>query len=157
MSRFLFIPLVLCFSCEEKKEKDCAGLLGGNNTCGCTDSTSTNYNYQATYDDGSCNFQSHDFNQLEQLELEIMDIIGIPGCSDDSSCRYIGFGAKPCGGYWEYLVYSMVNVDSIALADKIDQYNEYNDSLNVRYEISSDCNFIYPPTIHCDNGVCIGN
>ena len=157
MNRLLLIPLVLFFACEENQEKDCAGVLSGNNLCGCTDSTSTNYNYQATYDDGSCYFQSYDFNQLEQLKLEIIDFIGIPGCSDDSDCRYIGFGAKPCGGYWEYLVYSMVNVDSIALADKIDQYNEYNDSLNVRYEISSDCNFIYPPTLHCDNGVCIGN
>ena len=34
--------------------QDCADVWGGNNICGCTDSTATNYNSIATYDDGSC-------------------------------------------------------------------------------------------------------
>ena len=29
----LIIPIVLFISCEDKQEKDCAGVLGGNNTC----------------------------------------------------------------------------------------------------------------------------
>ena len=35
-------------------EKDCAEVWGGNNICGCTDSTAINYYPNATYDDGSC-------------------------------------------------------------------------------------------------------
>tara|TARA_B100000214_G_scaffold372773_1_gene351691 strand:- start:2667 stop:4034 length:1368 start_codon:yes stop_codon:yes gene_type:complete len=34
--------------------QDCAGEWGGNNICDCTDSTSYNYNPNATFDDGSC-------------------------------------------------------------------------------------------------------
>ena len=35
-------------------EKDCADVWGGNNICGCTDSTAINYDSNATFDDGSC-------------------------------------------------------------------------------------------------------
>ena len=34
--------------------EDCAGVWGGDNICGCTDSTSYNYDSNATFDDGSC-------------------------------------------------------------------------------------------------------
>ena len=94
---------------------------------------------------------------IEQLEQEIIDIISIPVCSDDSNCKFIGFGAKPCGGYWEYLVYSIANVDSTILINKVIQYNELNDSLNIQYGISSDCELLFPPNVHCDNGICVGN
>ena len=156
-----FAYLDSCGVCDDDPSndciKDCADEWGGNNICGCTDSTSINYNYQATYNDGSCHSESNDFSQLEQLELEIIDIISIPVCSDDNNCRFIGFGAKPCGGYWEYLVYSIVNVDSTFLSNKVIQYNELNDSLNIQYEILSDCDFVSPPNVHCDNGACVGN
>lgn len=81
--RSLLLFIVLCFwGCEEEQSKDCAGIVGGNavqdncgncdddvsndceqdcagiwggnNICGCTDSTSSNYNNDATFDDGSC-------------------------------------------------------------------------------------------------------
>ena len=41
------------FACEDK-EKDCAGIEGGNNICGCTASTATNYDSTATFDDDNC-------------------------------------------------------------------------------------------------------
>ena len=50
----LFIGLVF-WSCEDEQEpEDCAGVAGGDNICGCTDSTATNYDSTATFDDGSC-------------------------------------------------------------------------------------------------------
>ena len=65
MNRFLslfIILLLICFSCEDidssipeiELEEDCAGILGGDNICGCTDSTAINYDSSATYDDESC-------------------------------------------------------------------------------------------------------
>ena len=93
---FLIISIVLFFACEDKQEKDCAGveggtamldcfgvcdgiaavdnceqcvggttgevactqdcadIWGGNNICGCTDTTAINYNPEATTNDGSC-------------------------------------------------------------------------------------------------------
>tara|TARA_B100000073_G_scaffold140365_1_gene115530 strand:- start:1262 stop:2620 length:1359 start_codon:yes stop_codon:yes gene_type:complete len=78
---FCFISLVF-WSCEEEQNRDCAGVIGGNaiedncgtcdaditndciqdcagiwggeNICGCTDSTASNYDSNATFDDGSC-------------------------------------------------------------------------------------------------------
>ena len=55
--------LLFWIGCEEEKaeppspSEDCAGVAGGNNICGCTDTTAFNYNSNATFDDGSC--QSH--------------------------------------------------------------------------------------------------
>ena len=47
-----------CGVCDEDATndcvQDCAGVWGGNNICGCTDSTAINYNPSATFDDGSC-------------------------------------------------------------------------------------------------------
>ena len=47
-----------CGNCDDDAsndcEQDCAGIWGGENICGCTDSTSYNYNSNATFDDGSC-------------------------------------------------------------------------------------------------------
>ena len=36
--------------------QDCSDAWGGNNICGCTDYTASNYNPEATYDDSSCLF-----------------------------------------------------------------------------------------------------
>ena len=47
-----------CGTCDDDPtndcEKDCADVWGGSNICGCTDSTATNYDFNATFDDGSC-------------------------------------------------------------------------------------------------------
>ena len=46
---------LLYWSCEDEQEpEDCAGVAGGDNICGCTDSTAINYDSTATFDDGSC-------------------------------------------------------------------------------------------------------
>ena len=54
----LFVGLVFwaCAEDEEPLADDCAGVAGGDNICGCTDSTATNYDSIATYDDNSCEF-----------------------------------------------------------------------------------------------------
>ena len=57
--RLLFIVGVLIFSCEQEEEpaaEDCAGVTGGDSICGCTDSTASNFDSLATYDDGSCEY-----------------------------------------------------------------------------------------------------
>ena len=57
--RILFLLAIgsIFWSCgEESEPEDCAGIPGGDTVCGCTDSTATNYDSLATYDDGSCEF-----------------------------------------------------------------------------------------------------
>ena len=51
----LILTGVVFWSCEDESQpEDCAGIVGGDNICGCTDSTAVNYDSLATYDDGSC-------------------------------------------------------------------------------------------------------
>ena len=56
----IILPLLLWVGCEESEDtspeltEDCAGVLGDNNICGCTDTTALNYDSTSTYDDGSC-------------------------------------------------------------------------------------------------------
>ena len=59
MRRYLFIFLLfMLWHCGEEEPKDCAGVTGGDNICGCTDSTAINYYSSATFDDGSCEYDS---------------------------------------------------------------------------------------------------
>ena len=59
MTRLFLIFFLFFYSCQKDTDSnpepdDCAGISGGSNVCGCTDSTAFNYNSSATYDDGSC-------------------------------------------------------------------------------------------------------
>ena len=51
------IFLLSFFGCEETKEpEDCAGIEGEANICGCMDSSASNFDSLATFDDGSCEY-----------------------------------------------------------------------------------------------------
>ena len=58
MKKYLFFILLVGFwSCKEEP-KDCAGISGGDNICGCTDSLAINFDNTATYDDESCEYDT---------------------------------------------------------------------------------------------------
>ena len=56
--KLIYITFLLSFfGCEETKEpEDCAGIEGGANICGCMDSSASNFDSLATFDDGSCEY-----------------------------------------------------------------------------------------------------
>ena len=49
-----------CGTCDDDPsndcDEDCAGVWGGDNICGCSDSTAINYDTLVTFDDGSCTY-----------------------------------------------------------------------------------------------------
>ena len=84
----IFIIAIFCvaafLSCEKEdsETEDCAGVLGGENICGCTDSEAINYDSTATYDDDSC-----EYNQ----NVDCAGVVGgenICGCMDESAVNY---------------------------------------------------------------------
>ena len=93
--------------------------------------------------------------RLDNMEQEILVLIGDLSCTDSTDCRYIGFGSKPCGGYWRYLIYSKLNVDSVQLDAKVRKYNQYNETLNQKYGWISDCSLPPIPVINCIDGECV--
>ena len=52
LNYLLPILLIGFWGCENEPE-DCAGITGGDNICGCTDSLAINFDNTATYDDES--------------------------------------------------------------------------------------------------------
>ena len=70
-----------CGVCDEYPgndcAEDCAGVWGGDNICGCTDTTSISFDSTATYDDGSC--------------LDCAGVAGgdaVCGCTDDTATNF---------------------------------------------------------------------
>jgi len=100
------------------------------------------------------NNQETDLLVLENLKVEIDLLINQGDCSVNTSCDYIAFGSKPCGGAWTYLVYSS-SIDIELLKDMVAAYNEKEAAFNIKWERVSDCMAVQPPTsVECINGEC---
>ena len=92
-------------------------------------------------------------SDLENLESQIKDMIG-KDCSNSGQCEVIAFGSKPCGGPWEYLVYSSSSTDPELLIEKVNTYNQLEEEYNQENGIFSDCAFVMPPEVTCADGQC---
>lgn len=90
---------------------------------------------------------------LDRMRTEIINFIGTPSCGGED-CRYIALGVKPCGGPWEYLIYSAPTIDVDSLRFMVSRYNTFDDGFNRRYNVASDCRFVVPPRIGCIEGRC---
>jgi hypothetical protein len=110
--------------------------------------------YRDHYPWGYLGTQPEDQATLYRMRGEIIALIGTPSCTGQGDCRYIALGAKPCGGPWEYLIYSRATVDELTLRFKVSKYNAFNGAYNRRYNISSDCMVVPPPRVGCVGGIC---
>ena len=91
---------------------------------------------------------------LAAKKQKIVTYINNFPCSATVGCSSIAFGAKPCGGPWEYLVFSnAVNVPE--LQAMVADYNQTETTFNVQTNAISDCMFVNPPDkVGCVNGLC---
>ena len=91
---------------------------------------------------------------LAQKKQEILSYIGSFSCANATGCLSIPFGAKPCGGPREYLVYPNT-VDQTTLETLVAEYYEMDHQYNIEIGAISDCMVVSPPNrIDCVNGVC---
>ena len=105
-------------------------------------------------DSGDITAQEADKKAIDQLKVEIKQMADQSICSDEYQCYSIGVGAKPCGGYWEYIVYSG-SIDVSNFMHKIDKVNALEEKYNTKYNIQSDCYMTMPPSsIDCVDGKC---
>lgn len=98
--------------------------------------------------------ENAEFDDLKKREADIQAFIADKSCGPDRTCGAIGFGAKPCGGPWRYLVYSLKPADVPTLTAKVEAYNQLERELNTKFGKASDCMMVMPPTVGCVDGTC---
>ena len=103
------------------------------------------------------NTQKEDQLELETLANEITSLTESSICNEENECKYIAFGSKPCGGPWSYLVYS-TSINTALLLEKVENYNQLENTYNLKWGINSDCSVANPPaSLECIDGKCIAN
>ena len=91
---------------------------------------------------------------LAEKKQEILNYIQSFSCANATGCLSIAFGAKPCGGPREYLVYPNT-VDQTTLEIMVNEYYEMDHQYNIETGAVSDCMVVSPPNnVNCVNGVC---
>ncbi|TRW50008.1 hypothetical protein FM042_03920 [Aliidiomarina halalkaliphila] len=95
--------------------------------------------------------------ELEALRTQVKYIIGVPEASDPSQCRVMPFGAKPCGGPAQYLIYSTKVTDPDVIEPLIMRYNEWSAIYNQREGLMSDCAIVPPISATVVDGVCVAS
>lgn len=108
---------------------------------------------QRTEDDDQ-RTEEGDRAQLEEMRGEIDELVGDAAGRSIADCRYAGLGSKPCGGPWEYIVYSVSSTDSTALAELLTAYDAFEAEMNERYGYVSDCSVPNFPVLVYKDGRC---
>ena len=98
--------------------------------------------------------QRSDTERLEELRRAIEQEIGIPAANETSQCKLIPFGSKPCGGPWDYLVYSTLKTDEARLKQLVSDFNQLQRQINEENKTLSDCAIAPQPKLEFANGVC---
>jgi len=105
---------------------------------------------------GAISLQETEKAEIDKLKIEIKSLADESVCSEEFSCFSVGIGAKPCGGFWEYIVYSN-SIDVVSFFTKIETMNDLEKTYNEKYMIQSDCFIAMPPgSIDCVDGKCVG-
>ena len=110
------------------------------------------------YCDNSADMSSQESEKqvIDDLKVEIKNLANESKCSEEFICYSVGIGAKPCGGFWEYIVYSS-SIDVVTLMTKIETMNELEKQYNEKYTVQSDCYLAAAPkSLTCEDGKCKG-
>ena len=106
-------------------------------------------------EEGDQRTEEGDRAQLMEMRGEIDALVGEAAGASIADCRYAGLGAKPCGGPWAYIVYSVSSTDSTALAIRLTAYDAFEAEMNELYGYVSDCSIPAPPVLAFKDGRCI--
>ena len=115
--------------------------------CGDSDPVGDNNSDQRT--------EEGDRAQLAEMRREIDALVGDTAGASIADCRYAGVGSKPCGGPWEFIIYSASSTDSTALAERLTAYNDFEAEMNERYGYASDCSVLNEPVLAYKDGRCV--
>ena len=109
---------------------------------------------QQTEEEEEQRTEEEDRAQLMEMRRQIDALVGDAAGVSIADCRYAGLGAKPCGGPWEYIVYSASSTDSTALAERLTAHGAFEAETNERYGYVSDCSVPNIPVLTYTDGRC---
>lgn len=89
------------------------------------------------------------------VRQQIDSLVENRSCQADVDCASVALGRKPCGGPWEYLVYSKANVPAKPLEHKIQEYDALDQSLNEAEQLVSTCDELPAPQPKCLSQTCV--
>lgn len=92
---------------------------------------------------------------MENILNMIHEEIGDAAADDESACRALPIGAKPCGGPWRYIPYSAQESDEALLEELAEKYYQINRQYNEETGQMSDCAYVGEPPVTWENGQCI--
>lgn len=92
--------------------------------------------------------------KLDANRQKIKQFAASAVCNSSTECRFIKFGSKPCGGPWEYLIFS-TSIDTLKLTKLVNDFNSEEEKFNKRWDQFSDCSVPSQPSgFDCLNGKC---
>lgn len=99
--------------------------------------------------------QADEEKELLELKTQSEALASKSTCNENTTCKFIAFGSKPCGGPWSYLIYS-TSIDTQTLEDLVENYNKKEAEFNKKWGMTSDCAVVNPPSsIKCENNICV--
>lgn len=84
-----------------------------------------------------------------ELRSEILRLIGTAACRDDSQCRALPLGSKPCGGPEGYVAWSTAATDARQLEALAARFKDARQARNQRLGLMSDCSVVPEPAVRC--------
>ncbi|MCP1300669.1 hypothetical protein NK356_15950 [Chryseobacterium sp. S0630] len=95
--------------------------------------------------------QKYEQAQLDRLKASIESEVSGEKCMDASQWAFAPMGSKACGGPQQYIAYPK-KIEATFLP-RVNEYTDKVKAFNEKYNITSDCMMIEPPTsLKCING-----
>lgn len=105
-------------------------------------------------DNSDSTFQE-DQQELIDLKQNIEYLASTSVCNENTECKFMALGSKPCGGPWSYVIYS-TSIDESNLKTLVTNYNKKEAAYNQKWGIVSDCAMVNPPiSTTCKNNTCV--
>ena len=92
--------------------------------------------------------------ELARLSDAIDEAIGEARADNLGQCRILEVGVRPCGGPWEYRVFSTAGGDPERVLQLTAAYNARNEEMNRRFGLVSTCEYREPPEVALEGGRC---
>ena len=96
-----------------------------------------------------------DAQAAQRLRGEIADMIGDARCRNIVNCRVIGLGYRPCGGFEEYVAYSIWRTQREDLEVKATTYNFLREEVVRGADKAGACEVLREPNAACINSHCV--